>query len=82
MKSVFLPRRQTALVRIGDGDRAVRIGGASPIVVQSMTNTATEDVSETVRQVIELTCAGSELVRMTVNTPAAARAVPHIREAL
>ena len=82
MKSVFLPRRQTALVRVGDGDRAVRIGGASPIVVQSMTNTATEDVSETVRQVIELTCAGSELVRMTVNTPAAARAVPHIREAL
>lgn len=82
MKSVFLPRRQTALVRIGDGDRAVRIGGASPIVVQSMTNTATEDVSETVRQVVELTRAGSELVRMTVNTPAAARAVPHIREAL
>lgn len=82
MKSVFLPRRQTALVRVGDGDRAVRIGGASPIVVQSMTNTATEDVSETVRQVVELTRAGSELVRMTVNTPAAARAVPHIREAL
>ena len=82
MKSVFLPRRQTALVRVGDGDRAVRIGGASPIVVQSMTNTATEDVSETVRQVTELARAGSELVRMTVNTPAAARAVPHIREAL
>ena len=82
MKEVYLLRHQTTCVRVGDGANAVSIGGNSPIVVQSMTNTLTEDVEATVRQIRELTRAGSELVRMTVNTPAAARAVPYIRDAL
>jgi 4-hydroxy-3-methylbut-2-en-1-yl diphosphate synthase IspG/GcpE len=57
----------------------VAIGGGAPVVVQSMTNTDTEDVGATVRQVEELAAAGSELVRITVNTPDAAAAVPRIR---
>jgi len=61
---------------------AVAMGGASPIVVQSMTNTDTANVEETARQARELSDAGSELVRVTVNTPEAARAVPSIRERL
>jgi len=60
----------------------VRIGGGAPVVVQSMTNTDTADVEATVVQVTELARAGSELVRITVNTEAAARAVPRIRERL
>jgi (E)-4-hydroxy-3-methylbut-2-enyl-diphosphate synthase len=60
----------------------VRIGGDAPIVVQSMTNTDTADVEGTVRQVAELARAGSELVRVTVNTREAAAAVPAIRERL
>jgi (E)-4-hydroxy-3-methylbut-2-enyl-diphosphate synthase len=60
----------------------IRIGGDFPIVVQSMTNTDTADVESTVRQVRELALAGSELVRITVNSDAAAAAVPHIRERL
>jgi (E)-4-hydroxy-3-methylbut-2-enyl-diphosphate synthase len=60
----------------------VLIGGDAPIVVQSMTNTDTADVEATVRQVRELALAGSELVRVTVNTAEAAAAVPHIRERL
>ena len=71
-------RRASPTVRIGH----VRVGGDHPIVVQSMTNTDTEDVPATVAQVMELTRAGSELVRITVNTPKAARAVPSIREGL
>ena len=58
------------------------MGGDAPIVVQSMTNTDTADVEATARQVAELKRAGSELVRITVNTEQAARAVPGIREAL
>jgi len=58
------------------------VGGDAPIVVQSMTNTDTADVEATARQVAELKRAGSELVRITVNTEQAARAVPGIREAL
>jgi (E)-4-hydroxy-3-methylbut-2-enyl-diphosphate synthase len=65
-------------VRIG----AVTVGGTAPVVVQSMTNTDTADVSGTTRQVAELARAGSELVRITVNTPEAAAAVPRIRERL
>ena len=61
---------------------AVRIGGAAPIVVQSMTNTDTEDAQATARQVEALARAGSELVRITVNTPQAAAQVPRIRELL
>jgi (E)-4-hydroxy-3-methylbut-2-enyl-diphosphate synthase len=65
-------------VRVG----GVTLGGGAPIVVQSMTNTDTEDVDATVRQVIELADAGSEIVRITVNTHEAAKAVPHIRDRL
>jgi (E)-4-hydroxy-3-methylbut-2-enyl-diphosphate synthase len=60
----------------------ITIGGDAPIVVQSMTNTDTADVDATVRQVGELWRAGSELVRITVNTPEAAAAVPRIRDKL
>jgi (E)-4-hydroxy-3-methylbut-2-enyl-diphosphate synthase len=65
-------------VRVGQ----VAIGGDAPIVVQSMTNTDTADVSATVRQVAELAHAGSEIVRVTVNNQEAAAAVPVIRERL
>jgi (E)-4-hydroxy-3-methylbut-2-enyl-diphosphate synthase len=64
------------------GDRIVTIGGDAPVRVQSMTNTDTVDVIGTAIQVKELAQAGSELVRITVNTPEAAEAVPHIREQL
>ena len=60
----------------------IRIGGDAPIVVQSMTNTDTADVAATVAQVADLARAGSELVRITVNSEDAARAVPEIRERL
>ena len=55
------------------------VGGDAPVVVQSMTNTDTVDVVKTAIQCAELACAGSELVRITVNTPEAAAAVPKIR---
>src|SRR5512134_1168241 len=75
------PRRsRQALVRWGE--HVVTIGGDAPVRVQSMTNTDTVDVIETAVQVKELARAGSELVRITVNTPEAAQAVPHIREQL
>jgi (E)-4-hydroxy-3-methylbut-2-enyl-diphosphate synthase len=60
----------------------VVIGGGAPVVVQSMTNTDTADVEATVRQVEELAAAGSEIVRITVNTKEAAESVPHIRDRL
>ena len=60
----------------------VRIGGGAPIVVQSMTNTDTADVAATVAQIRLLAAAGSELVRVTVNSAEAAAAVPAIRERL
>jgi (E)-4-hydroxy-3-methylbut-2-enyl-diphosphate synthase len=60
----------------------VRIGGGAPVVVQSMTNTDTADVAATVAQVRELAAAGSELVRVTVNSTAAASAVPLLRDRL
>ncbi len=71
-------RRETRTVDVG----GVPIGGRHPIVVQSMTNTDTADVEATARQVHDLAEAGSELVRVTVNTPAAAAAVPEIVERL
>jgi len=71
-------RRRSVPVRIG----GVTIGGAAPIVVQSMTNTDTADVDATVAQVVALARAGSELVRVTVDRAEAAAAVPHIRERL
>ena len=60
----------------------VKVGGGAPVVVQSMTNTDTADVVATARQIAELWRAGSELVRVTVNTPEAAAAVPHIVDRL
>ncbi len=71
-------RMSTHRVRVG----RVLIGGGAPVVVQSMTDTDTADVAATVRQALELARAGSELVRVTVNTEAAARAVPEIRRRL
>jgi (E)-4-hydroxy-3-methylbut-2-enyl-diphosphate synthase len=78
MSQVNIVRHQTHAVAI---DR-VTIGGNAPVVVQSMTNTDTADVPSTVKQVAELAKAGSELVRLTVNNEAAARAVPEIRRQL
>ncbi|HJR73572.1 MAG TPA: flavodoxin-dependent (E)-4-hydroxy-3-methylbut-2-enyl-diphosphate synthase [Luteimonas sp.] len=72
------PRRVTRQVRIGQ----VAVGGDAPVVVQSMTNTDTADVAATVKQVAELWRAGSELVRVTVNNPESAAAVPRIVEKL
>src|SRR5437867_2706758 len=72
------PRRATPVVDIA----GVKVGGERPIVVQSMTNTDTEDVTSTVNQVMALANAGSELVRVTVNTEKAAAAVPRIVECL
>lgn len=71
-------RKKTTAVKVGN----VLIGGDNPIVVQSMTNTDTADVIATVKQCAELSKAGSELVRITVNTEAAAQAVPKIRTQL
>jgi len=70
--------KQTMTVNVG----GVAIGGDAPVVVQSMTNTDTADVVRTVKQVAELAKAGSELVRITVNTLEAAEAVPEIRSRL
>ncbi|TDR40815.1 4-hydroxy-3-methylbut-2-en-1-yl diphosphate synthase [Tahibacter aquaticus] len=67
---------------IGVDVAGVRVGGSAPIVVQSMTNTDTADVAGTTKQVAELWRAGSELVRLTVNSAEAAAAVPRIRERL
>jgi (E)-4-hydroxy-3-methylbut-2-enyl-diphosphate synthase len=72
------PRRSSRAVRVG----SVVIGGVAPIVVQSMTNTDTADATATARQVAELAAAGSELVRITVNSAEAAAQVPVIRERL
>jgi (E)-4-hydroxy-3-methylbut-2-enyl-diphosphate synthase len=73
-----IERRVTIPVRIGP----VTVGGGAPVAVQSMTNTDTADIAATVRQVRELADAGSELVRITVNTESAARAVAPIRDML
>ena len=77
-----LPRRNSRAAEIRWGDRIVHVGGAAPVCVQSMTNTDTSDAIGTAIQVKELARAGSELVRITVDTPAAAAAVPAIREQL
>ncbi len=77
-----LPRRTTRTVVVAWGDRRVVVGGGAPVVVQSMTNTDTADAIATAIQVKALARAGSEVVRITVNTPAAAQAVPAIREQL
>jgi (E)-4-hydroxy-3-methylbut-2-enyl-diphosphate synthase len=74
----MITRRKSIAAVVG----GVRVGGGAPIVVQSMTNTDTADIESTVAQVRSLARAGSELVRVTVNTEEAAAAVPHIRERL
>ncbi len=74
----IIQRRVSRQVRIGD----VLVGGGAPVMVQSMTNTDTADIEGTVRQVFALAGAGSEVVRLTVNSTEAAAAVPFIREKL
>jgi (E)-4-hydroxy-3-methylbut-2-enyl-diphosphate synthase len=74
--------RRSRQARVAWGDHVVTIGGDAPVRVQSMTNTDTVDAVGTAIQVKELALAGSELVRITVNTPEAAQAVPYIREQL
>ena len=74
--------RRSRQARVTWGDRVVTVGGDAPVRVQAMTNTDTVDVIGTAIQVKELAQAGSELVRITVNTPEAAEAVPHIRDQL
>src|SRR5258707_518378 len=73
-----IQRRKSVVVHVGD----VAVGCAHPVVVQSMTNTDTVDVASTVAQSAALAGAGSQLVRVTVNTEAAAAAVPAIVEGL
>ena len=68
------PRRKSVVINIG----GVKVGGSNPIVVQSMTNTDTADSAATANQIMQLARAGSELVRVTVNTEEAAQAVPTI----
>ncbi len=74
--------RQSRQVPVRWGARVVTLGGGAPVRVQSMTNTDTVDAIGTAIQVKELAIAGSELVRITVNTPEAAQAVPYIRDQL
>ena len=74
--------RRSLQARVTWGDHVVTVGGDAPVRVQSMTNTDTVDAIGSAIQIKELALAGSELVRITVNTPEAAQAVPHIREQL
>jgi (E)-4-hydroxy-3-methylbut-2-enyl-diphosphate synthase len=74
--------RRSLQARVVWGDHVVTVGGDAPVRVQSMTNTDTVDAIGTAIQIKELALAGSELVRITVNTPEAAAAVPHVREQL
>ncbi|MCW8881794.1 MAG: flavodoxin-dependent (E)-4-hydroxy-3-methylbut-2-enyl-diphosphate synthase [Sedimenticola sp.] len=78
MSSSSVKRAPTVAVRVG----GIVVGGSAPVVVQSMTNTDTADIAATVTQVAQLHRAGSELVRITVNTEQAAQAVAKIREGL
>src|SRR5713226_8976248 len=73
-----IPRKKTYGVKVG----RIMVGGGAPVVVQSMTNTDTADADSTVQQCLELAQAGSELVRVTVNVPEAAAAVPEIKQRL
>ena len=78
----MVEKNQSLQARVVWGDRVVTVGGGAPVRLQSMTNTDTTDVIGTAIQVKELAQAGSEMVRITVNTPEAAQAVPAIREQL
>jgi (E)-4-hydroxy-3-methylbut-2-enyl-diphosphate synthase len=89
MSSLILPicsgpliRRKSRLVSVGNGARIALVGGDAAVLVQSMTNTDTADVIGTAIQIKELARAGSEMVRITVNSPEAAAAVPAICEQL
>ena len=75
-------RRKSLQARVVWGGRVVTLGGDAPVRLQSMTNTDTADAIGTAIQVKELAIAGSEMVRITVNTPEAAQAVPYVREQL
>ncbi|MXX98791.1 MAG: flavodoxin-dependent (E)-4-hydroxy-3-methylbut-2-enyl-diphosphate synthase [Gammaproteobacteria bacterium] len=78
IKTPTIHRRRSVAVQVGD----ITIGGGAPIVVQSMTSTDSSDVAATTAEIIELAEAGSEIVRITVNNEAAARAIPEITEKL
>jgi (E)-4-hydroxy-3-methylbut-2-enyl-diphosphate synthase len=81
--SISSPARHATLqAQVAWGASLITVGGGAPVRVQSMTNTDTVDAIGTAIQVKELAIAGSEMVRITVNTPEAAAAVPHIREQL
>jgi len=73
-----ITRRKTNTVAVG----SILVGSDHPVVVQSMTDTDTADINATVSQIADLYSAGSEIVRVTVNTTEAAAAVPRIKEAL
>jgi (E)-4-hydroxy-3-methylbut-2-enyl-diphosphate synthase len=75
-------RRKSLQARVVWGERIVSVGGDAPVRLQSMTNTDTADAIGTAIQVKELAIAGSEMVRITVNTPEAAQAVPYVRDQL
>ena len=77
-----MARRASRKVLVAHGARQVWVGGDAPVVIQSMTNTDTADAIGTAIQIKELARAGSEIVRITVNTPEAAAAVPAIRAQL
>jgi (E)-4-hydroxy-3-methylbut-2-enyl-diphosphate synthase len=77
-----LARHKSLQAQVRWGDHVVTVGGDAPVRVQSMTNTDTGDAIGTAIQVKELALAGSELVRITVDTPESAKAVPYIREQL
>lgn len=82
VESAFPKAHRSIQSQVVWGSRVVTVGGDAPVRVQSMTNTDTVDVIGTAIQVKELTQAGSEMVRITVNTPEAAAAVPHVRDQL
>ena len=82
IESAAASARRSRQARVVWGERLVTVGGDAPVRVQSMTNTDTADAIGTAIQVKELALAGSEMVRLTVNTPEAAQAVPYIREQL
>ena len=80
--SAFTATRHSRQATVAWGSRIVTVGGSAPVRVQSMTNTDTVDAISTAIQIKELALAGSEMVRITVNTPEAAQQVPYIREQL
>ena len=82
IEAAFPKARCSLQAQVVWGSRVVTVGGDAPVRIQSMTNTDTVDAIGTAIQVKELALAGSEMVRITVNTPEAAQAVPHVREQL